>query len=425
MKILMINKYYFIKGGSERYMFELKELLEQHGHEVIPFSMEDSQNEPSEYSPFFVDHIQYEFESSLQKFIQAPKVLGRMIYSLQAKERVEQLISRTRPDIAHIHMIDHQISPSILPVLKKYGIPVVQTVHQYKLVCPNYRMYIPRKAQVCERCLTGGTLNAILQRCHKNSFVASAMVALESAIHRRFKIYQNHIDWFIVPSRFLGKKLIQGGFAPEKIKTIYHFIDCHRYPYNQTFKDYYVFYGRISEEKGLLTLLHSARKLPQLKLKIVGDGPMLPVLMNFVKQNQMEQVEFVGKKHGKELKQIISNAMFVVLPSEWYENSPMVIYESFAMGKPVIGSKIGGITELIRHQKDGLLFTMGNVEELAHRINYLATHPEKIVQFGKAARQRAEHDFNPNKHYQNIMDLYCNLLNLEPKQNNLVETPLN
>ena len=136
-KILMVNKYYFIKGGSERCLFDLKALLESHGHEVIPFAMADEKNTPSDYNKYFVDAIDYDFKSKFDKILSVPKVFGRMTYSFHAKERIEALLANTKVDIAHLHMIDHQLSPSILHVLKKHDIPVVQTVHQYKLVCPN------------------------------------------------------------------------------------------------------------------------------------------------------------------------------------------------------------------------------------------------------------------------------------------------
>ena len=219
LKILMINKYYFIKGGSERCLFDLKALLESKGHEVIPFAMADEQNIESKYNSYFVDSINYDFDSKFAKLLSAPKVFGRMTYSLHAKRKIEALLSREKFDIAHLHMIDHQISPSILHSLKKFNIPVVQTVHQYKAVCPNYRMYIPQKGETCERCLSGNYFNAIKQKCHKESLVASAMIAAEMTIHKWMKFYKNYIDTFIVPSKFMGLKLAQGGIPEEKNQT--------------------------------------------------------------------------------------------------------------------------------------------------------------------------------------------------------------
>lgn len=409
LKVLMINKYQFVKGGSERYMFDLQELLEKNGHEVIPFGMTDEKNTPSEYNKYFVDAIDYDFKSRLDKILSMPKVFGRMTYSFHAKERLEALLENTKIDIAHLHMIDHQLSPSILHVLKKHNIPVVQTVHQYKLVCPNYRLYVPQKAEPCERCLSGNYFNAVIQRCHKGSLFASAMVAAETAIHKATKIQENNIDYFIVPSGFMGEKLAQGGIPKGKIKPIYHFIESENYPKSFGESDYFVCYGRLSEEKGLFTLLKAVKDLPGAKLKIIGDGPEREKLENFAKENSIN-VEFTGKKLGDDLKRLVSKSKFVVLPSEWYENSPMVIYESFAMGKPIIGAKAGGITELIRHEVDGLIFEMRNVEQLRQAIAALLNDHELVKKYGQAGYERVIEEFDPVTHYDKIMALYDNLL---------------
>lgn len=410
LKILMINKYYFIKGGSERCLFDLKALLEAHGHQVIPFAMADDQNVPSKYDSYFVRAIDYEFDSAVMKLLNAPKVFGRMTYSIHAKRKIEELLAKEKFDIAHLHMIDHQISPSILHSLKKFNVPVVQTVHQYKLVCPNYRMYIPQKNEICERCLSGNYFNAIKQRCHKESMFASAMIALETTIHKWMQIYGKGINAFIVPSKFMGLKLAQGGIPEEKIKPIYHFIEAENYPFSTSHEDYFIYLGRLSEEKGLFTLLKAVENLTEAKLKIIGDGPLRADLENFAKERGLKNVEFLGKKLGKGLKDAVSKAMFLVIPSEWYENSPMVIYESFAMGKPIIGAKTGGITELIRHKVDGLLYEMGNVEELRNCIDYMLRHQEEIPKFGQAGRDRVESEFDSETHYQKILDIYHSLL---------------
>ena len=169
MKILMIDKYYFIKGGAERCFFELKQLLESRGHKVVPFSMKHPKNFPSKYTPYFVENIDFNPSSFIQKVYTGIQSIERIIYSKQAQDRIRKLIRKTKPDIAHLHMIDHQISPSILSVLKNEGIPVVQTVHTYKPICPNYRLYNERRGEICEKCINGSYYHAILTRCHKNS----------------------------------------------------------------------------------------------------------------------------------------------------------------------------------------------------------------------------------------------------------------
>ncbi|MFQ5752238.1 MAG: glycosyltransferase, partial [bacterium] len=191
LKILMIDKYYFIKGGAERYYFELAKLLEAQGHQVIPFSMQHNENLGTSYSDYFVDFIDYNNGSKKINFAQSLKIAGRMLYSIHSKRKLEALIEHVKPDLAHLHMIDHQISPSILHTLKNHEIPVIQTVHQYKLVCPNYRLYNTRTNSICEKCLGGHYLYPITERCHKNSFAAGLLLALETYLHRFLSIYEN------------------------------------------------------------------------------------------------------------------------------------------------------------------------------------------------------------------------------------------
>ena len=409
MKILMIDKYYFIKGGAERCFFELKQLLESRGHKVVPFSMKHPKNFPSKYTPYFVENIDFNPSSFIQKVYTGIQSIERIIYSKQAQDRIRKLIRKTKPDIAHLHMIDHQISPSILSVLKNEGIPVVQTVHTYKPICPNYRLYNERRGEICEKCINGSYYHAILTRCHKNSYFASMLVALEMYIHRSLKLYQRFIDLFIVPSQFIADKMINAGFDKKKIFLVYHFLNLKEYSYSKKNGNYFLYFGRLSQEKGLITLLKAMKKVKGSFLKIVGDGPMRPVLENYVQNNKLKNVEFLGSLDGEPLKEIISESSFVVVPSEWYENSPMVIYESFAIGKPVIGSRIGGIPEFIDHGQNGYLFEPSNDQELGYWINYLIKRKNLCVAMGKAARKKALNLFNENLHYHQIMDLYHSL----------------
>lgn len=408
----MVDKYYFIKGGAERYYFELKAVLERHGHQVIPFSMRHELNFSSEYSEFFVDQIEFNTTGGFKKLAKLPKITGRVLWSTQARDRIEQLIRKSRPDIAHLHMIDHQISPSILPVLRKYGIPILQTVHQYKLVCPNYRMYIERTDRICEKCLGGNFYHAVMEKCHKNALFASFLVSMESYLHHWLGVY-DHIALFHAPSAFIGRKLVDGGIAEKKVRHLFYAINVEEYTPNFDHGGYFVCFGRLSSEKGVFTLLKAMKTAGKGELRIVGDGPLRNDLERFASQNQISNVKFEGWKSGEELKQIVSNAMFVVVPSEWYENSPLVIYEAYALGKPVIGAAIGGITELVDHQENGLLFQAGQPEDLARQIQYMLDHPEKLKPFGMAARWKAEQEFDVEVHYHKIMKIYQNLLSAQ------------
>lgn len=409
MKILMVDKFFFIKGGAERYYFELKKLLEDRGHEVIPFSMQHPENFETPYEKDFVDDIEFNGLTTLEKFKHAPKIISRVVYSKRAKEAVCRLIEREKPDIAHLHMIDHQISPSILHAFRDKKIPVVQTCHQYKLVCPSYRLFVMHKNRICEKCIKGHFYHAILERCHKESLSASMLVAAESYIHRMMKIY-DLIDVFHVPSRFLGQKLIEGGFPQNKIWHSFYTINLEDYPFHPEAEDYFIYYGRLSEEKGVLTLLKAMQKTPNAKLLIAGDGPHRAALEGFASANGLKNVTFLGNQHNETLIPLIQKSRFVVVPSEWYDNSPLVIYESFSMGKPVISSTLGGMPELIEHGKSGLHFTAGNVDALAASILQLWDNREACQKMGRHARKTAEKEFSPEAHYQKIINLYEKML---------------
>jgi glycosyltransferase involved in cell wall biosynthesis len=410
MKILMVDKYYFVKGGAERYLFELTEVLQANGHSVVPFAMQHPDNFETDFDEFFVDNIEYAMHSAVQKAKHLFKIAGRMIYSTQARERIEKLIVRERPDMAHLHMIDHQLSPSILLALKQHNIPVIQTVHQYKIVCPNYRLYNPRTAQICEKCMSGDFYHPIFERCHKDSAVAGLLIAVESYLHRWTKVYEKNIDVFHVPSRFMGEKMRQAGVAHGKIRHMPYTIKMDKFTPNYSNRGYALYFGRLSDEKGILTLFKAMKELPQVTLKVVGDGPQEPELRNFVKQHDLRNIVFMGKKSGEELTRVVQDASFVVVPSEWYDNSPLVIYESMAYGKPVIAAKLGGMPELIVEGETGLLFDAGEVGQLREKMLFLWDRPELLIKFGKAARAKAGQEFDPAVHYNAMYGWYRELL---------------
>jgi len=409
VKILMVDKYFFIMGGAERYYFELKNILEQRGHQVIPFSMQHPRNFASEWADYFVSNIEFNGHSKLQKLAQGPKIIGRVLYSQEAKAAITKLIERVKPDVAHLHMIDHQLSPSILPALRRYDIPVLQTCHQYKLVCPSYRLLVMRENRICEKCVTGNFYHAVLERCHKDSVAASALLAFESYLHKWMKVY-DLIQLFHVPSRFLGEKFRASGVSAKRIWQQFYTIDLRHYPFSEVFEDYFVYYGRLSAEKGIMTLLRAMPKVAKAKLLIIGEGPQRAELEKFAAEHKLSNVVFAGVKSGTELTQLVSRAKFVVVPSEWYDNSPLVIYESFSMGRPVIATTLGGMPELVEDGVNGRLFAPKDAEGLSCIINEMFSDEKLLRQMGKAGRATAEREFDPEVHYQKIHGVYQRLL---------------
>lgn len=402
MKILAVNKFYYVHGGSDRYFFELNELCRRAGHLVVPFAMQHPRNLPTPYKHYFVSQVNYWSKSSLLDKI---KAASRILYSMEARRKIRLLIEDEKPDIVHLHLIYHQISPSILPVIKEYGLPVIQTLHDYKPICPTYNMIAQGKT--CERCKGKRFYHAVLQRCSHGSLVLSALNAIEMYLHYALGWYDLP-DIYITPSDFMRRKMIEFGMSPQKLVHIPNFIDINKYAWTTTSDDTLIYAGRLVRVKGIETLIQAMARIQSIgiKLVIVGDGPQRTELESLKSRLNLHNVEFCGYQSGAALRALMANAMFSVLPSEWYENCPMSVLESMAMGKPVIGARIGGIPELIDHEIDGLLFEPGNATDLADKIKLLATNPALRQEMGNRARQKMANQYDAQHHYEAILDVY-------------------
>ena len=314
------------------------------------------------------------------------------------------LKAKDRINLAHVHLIAHQLSPSILPLLRDEGIPVVHTAHEYKLVCPAYHLYIHHEGEICERCLGGAYRHIITHRCLKNSLAASTLAGVSQYLHRWSGIYENNIDLFIAPSQFLAGKLSEGGIPAEQIRYLHNALDLSEYEPDFTPGDYAVFLGRLQPEKGVRTLLEAMRNVPSGKLKIVGEGEDAGTLKAYAATHGLENVEFMGYRTGDELRALMRGAAFLVLPSEWYENCPMVTLEAYAYGKPVVASRIGGIPESIDEGETGLLYEPGDAAQLAERMNTLFADRAKMEAMGRAGRRKVER--YGEDHYGDLMAIY-------------------
>lgn len=409
MKILMVNKFFYIKGGSETYYFSLKKLLEQNGHEVIDFSMKDERNFESKYSDFFVDGVDYNKEQSIFSKIKAGM---KIIYSLEAKKKLEKLIKETKPDIAHLHIFQHQLSLSILDVLKKYKIPIVYTAHDLKMICPNYKMLT--NGQVCEMCKGEKYYNCLKNKCIKDSTVKSAIGMIEAYVNKWRKAYDK-IDYIITPSKFYKDKFIEFGIDANKITHIPNFLTEENIEFDELEeKDYYLYFGRLSEEKGIMTLIKAVQET-KVKLKIVGTGPLKEEIEKYVNENKLTNIEILGFKSGKELYTIVANSKCVVLPSEWYENGPYSAIEALKLGRPIIGSDLGGIPELIDEGENGFVFKNANVLNLKNIINKVE---EMDLSYQENMSKKSKEKFklvNTEKnHLELLLRIYNNVLS-KPK----------
>lgn len=408
----MVHKFYYIEGGAERYMFNLEELLKRQNHEVIPFAMNHPRNLPSPYAEYFADYFEPDKELASLKLVNGLKAVRRVIYNTHAQHRIEKLIDDTRPDIAHVHGVYHHLSPSVLISLKKKSLPVVFTLHEYKILCPAY-LFLDNQGKICELCAGKHFWHPIYKKCFRNSYPASALVSIESYVHSLLKTYHRKVDIYLSPSKFLRNKMIQYGFEEEKIEWLPYTIPIDLYQPQYDHDDYFVYVGRLSNEKGIVQLVRAMRRLPKGKLKVVGTGRLKESLEEFVRQENLKNIEFVGYKSGSELQEIVKNAMFVVVPSIVYDNSPLSIYEAFAHGKPVVGATIGGIPELIDEGKDGFLFEPNNEESMVDALNRMLECKNEIPGMGQAAREKAVRLFGPEFHMKRIRQIYERLISAE------------
>lgn len=398
MKILFANKFFHLNGGSERVYFQERDFLLGHKIEVIDFSMQDPRNLSSPYADFFIPHVDYETPQGL---INKLNTGLSFIHSRAAVRQIERLISHERPTIAHLHNIYHQLTPSIVPVLRRHGIKVVLTLHDYKLICPSYLAL--HGEQICTACDGRHFLKPLALHC-QISRGKEALLTLEAYFHRWRGSYEA-VDLFLAPSKFLAE-LVSRRIPGEKIRVLHNGIETTEFQPNYADQGYALYFGRLSKEKGIETLLAAHEGIgTEFPLKIVGTGPLLESL-----RTRYSKAEFLGYKTGEELTELVRNAAFVVVPSEWYENCSMTVLEAMASGKPVIGSRIGGIPEQVENNITGFLFEMGNQAELAEKMTALAAHPELRISMGTAARNKLEEQYSLDRHNEELLTIYNTLL---------------
>jgi glycosyltransferase involved in cell wall biosynthesis len=403
MRIAMANNYYYLKGGAERVLFEEKKILEAHGHQVPVFSQAHPHNEFSQYSECYSPFKDWRNISKVQK---VPMALNIM-YDRRTARGFNRFLQATDCDIVHAHNIYGGLTTSILDIAQKKGVPVVMTLHDYKLICPSYLML--NRGSVCEDCRNRRFIHCLLKTCHKESLTASGVYCIESYLNKWLHKYDT-IRYFICPSMFSLSKHAEHGIPQDRLLHIRNFVNFAKYKPQYDNGRYVLFVGRLSKEKGILTLLAAVEHL-DVPVRIVGDGPLKAEYEGFAAKCKMDHVTFEGYKSGDDLKQLYENAAFLVMPSEWYENAPMTILEAYAYGKPVVGSRIGGIPEMIDHGRTGMLFVMGDAGRLAECIDKLWSDKSLRRQMGYAAREKVEREFCSEVHYERLMEVYRNLMN--------------
>ncbi len=373
MKVLLVNKFLYPKGGSETYLFKLGETLISFGHEVEYFGLYNELNIVGNSAKAYVSDM--DFSKGILKNITAP---FRIVYSFEARRKIRKVLYSFQPDVVHLNNIQFHLTPSIILEAEKYRkktgrkLKIIYTAHDYQLICPSHGLF-DTELNVCEKCINGDYTNCVKSKCLKNSRAKSFLAMVDAYFWKYNKAY-SYIDTIICPSSFLKSKLDTQKRFSDKTVTIHNFIEPHTVCEYKT-GDYVLEFGHLSKEKGTLTLLDAAKKMPDVRFVFAGFG-------NAEKDiKAVPNAEYVGFKSGDELTELIKNAACSVCPSECYENCPFSVIESQIYGTPVIGSKMGGIPELIKEGETGLLFKTGDAENLESKLRFLIENPERLDEY--------------------------------------------
>jgi glycosyltransferase involved in cell wall biosynthesis len=389
MRILQINTYHYRRGGDCVHALALGDALSEAGHEVRFFGMQHPQNLPSADSEYWMPYIDFAELNQSRSVKGAVQVLRRTLYSHQAARRLGDMIDRWRPDVAHLHSIHGHLSLSVLVELGRRGIPVVWTLHDYKLLCPNTQLMV--RGAVCERCRGNRFTQCTLNRCKKDSLAASVMATLEAEVDEIIDP-ERRVDRFIAPSRFLVEKFADFGWSTAKFEHIPSFTPADSVPVARTPEQgRFVYTGRLDPAKGVGTLIEAVGRTAGVTLDVAGEGPMEAELRALAEAVAPGRVTFHGRVGPPELAALRDLSLAAVVPSEWYENSPYAVTEAFGRGCPVVAADIGGLPELVSGDGNGLLFTPGDAEGLAAALRRLASDPALQESLSAGALASAGH----------------------------------
>ena len=412
MRILLVNKFHYLNGGSEKYYFELGKLLKKNGNEVAYFSMRDDRNIKTGDKEYFVEKIDLNTGSKL-------KALD-VIYSKENYKKMQESIYDFKPDIVHLNNFQRQLSESIVECCEKNKIPMVFTAHDVQAICPAISMLDGEK-NICEKCMNGKYLNCFKKKCIKNSTLKSLLGAYEGKYYRSKKVYIEKIGHIITPSVFYKNKFIEDGVKEDKIDAIHNFIDLEDYNLQVETDGYALYSGRLAKEKGILNLVEAFtnliknskgnEKLNGIRLYIAGDGPERENIEKKIKDSKLEnRIVLLGYLNQKDLREFTRKCSFLVIPSIWYENGPYSVIETQAIGKAIIGANIGGIPEMVQDNVNGLIYEYDDINELEDKMKKLFESPELVDYFGKSAKNFALKEYRPEKYYEKIEKIYKNVL---------------
>ena len=392
MRILIVHNSYQQPGGEDVVFEQERQMLESHGQEVIVYRRSNWE---------------------LDTWSRARRVglAENVIWSSEARREVSQLLQKHRPDLVHVHNTFVMISPSIFGACEELGVPVVQTLHNYRLFCPAATFF--RHGHVCEECVDTGLWRSVLHGCYRGSRTATAVIALMLATHRRLKTWTGDRHYYIALTEFSKRKFVRAGLPAERIFVKPNFV--HPDPgTSEGDREYALFVGRLSPEKRVSTLVSAWQRLPQrIPLLIVGGGPERARLEADTKRRDVTGIYFQGQLPRKHTIQAIKNARFLVFSSEWYENFPVTIAEACACGTPVITSRLGAMEEIIDDGRTGLFFTPGDADDLAAKVNWAWNHPSELREMAQEARREYQRRYTMEANYPQLMRIYGQALSRE------------
>jgi glycosyltransferase involved in cell wall biosynthesis len=378
--VLLVHNHYVRPGGEEQAFFSEAQLLTQRGHEVIRFEEHNAR------------------ASDLNTAVLALQT----IWNRQSQRSLSEMIERHRPGVVHFHNTFPLISPSAYYAAKKSRAPVVQTLHNFRLFCLNGLLF--REGHPCEQCLGGGIFPGVYNRCYRDSLLASSTVAAMIGAHRGLRTWTRAVDLYIAPSQFTRRKAIQGGLPPERVVVKPNFL-AEDPGWGKGDEDYVLFAGRLSEEKGVLRLLEAwKRPAMRLPLRICGDGPLADLVARSAKENP--RIHFLGKLERDAVIRQMKGARALILPSECYENSPLVLIEAFAVGLPVIASSHGAMADSVSNGSNGFHFRVTDPEDLVRIVNHLAVSEDHRQRMRIAARREYETHYTASANYSRLMEIY-------------------
>jgi glycosyltransferase involved in cell wall biosynthesis len=390
-----------MKRGGERAYLDTADILAKHDHDLAFFAMENPHNRPSRWSRYFVSASDY--EAGFFDIFKNIKAILNIWYNFEAKRKLEKLIKYFKPDVAHLHNIYHQLSPSVIDVLKKYKIPIVMTLHDYKLISPAYNLSV--RGRIWEKDKGAKLYKCLIDRVVKDSFFKSLVCVIEAYLHKFLKIYEK-VDLFISPSTFLIGKFREYGFKGKMVKLPNPLVSDQIEEVSEE-KDFILYYGGLSSEKGVEDLFRAIAIIDRdIRLKVIGEGLEKEKLISLSQKLGLTQVDFLGFQNRSKIFGYLDKSLFLVVPSRCYENAPYTILEAMSRQKAIIAPRLGGIEEMIEDEKTGLLYEPGDITDLSEKIKILLSNRELASILGKAGKESLSGKYLPDNYYQGLLKAY-------------------